>query len=141
MTTVEAAAAPKRERWTAQWKELFEEVIDGGLCTGCSGCVIACPHDVIGYDDKNGVYKPSHLEGNKGDWKAIPAVATNKEEVLKGAGSRYTYSANPMAVFEARERGSSRLALVGMGCQTSSPPVMWHRKVGKAGKPFVFTIG
>jgi coenzyme F420 hydrogenase subunit beta len=28
-----------------------------------------------------------------------------------------------------------------MGCQTSSPPVMWHRKVGKVGKPFVLNIG
>ena len=66
MTVVEDAPAPKAERWTAQWKELFEEVIDGGLCTGCSGCVIACPHDVIGYDDKNGVYKPFHLEDELG---------------------------------------------------------------------------
>ena len=236
MTVVEEAPAPKRERWTAQWKELFEEVIDSGLCTGCAGCVIVCPHDVIGYDDTNGRYKPFHLEdelgptdcthgvkgctsctracprfrswepeadehlfgrvrqpdelsgiyqdilltrasddfihetgqdggfvsamliwllehdyidgaltsyleGDKGEWKAIPAVATNRDEVLRGAGSRYTYSANTMAVFEARERGLSRLALVGMGCQTSSPPVMWHRKVGKSAKPFLFTIG
>src|SRR5438045_5286256 len=28
-----------------------------------------------------------------------------------------------------------------MRWQTSSPPVMWHRKVGKSGKPFLFTIG
>ena len=66
MAIVEDAPAPKAERWTAQWKELFEEVIDSGLCTGCSGCVIACPHDVIGYDDKNGVYKPFHLEEELG---------------------------------------------------------------------------
>ena len=236
MAIAEEAPAPTRERWTAQWKELYEEVIDGGLCTGCAGCVIVCPHDVIGYDDTHGRYKPFHLEdelgptdcthgvkgctsctracprfrswepeadehlfgrvrqpdepsgiyqdilltrasddfihdtgqdggfvsamliwllendyidgaltsyleGDKGEWKAIPGVATNREEVLKGAGSRYTYSANPMAVFEARKRGLSRLALVGMGCQTSSPPVMWHRKVGKSSKPFLFTIG
>ena len=42
---------------------------------------------------------------------------------------------------EAEERGLKRLALVGMGCQTSSLPVMWHRKVGKTGKPFLFNIG
>ena len=236
MAITEEAPAPTRERWTAQWKELYEEVIDGGLCTGCAGCVIVCPHDVIGYDDTNGRYKPFHLEdelgptdcthGVKGctsctracprfrSWepeadehlfgrvrqpdepsgiyqdilltrasddtsttpartaascrrcssgcsrtttstarsrrtskatratgRRSPASPPTKEEVLKGAGSRYTYSANPMAVFEARERGLSRLALVGMGCQTSSPPVMWHRKVGKSSKPFLFTIG
>ena len=42
---------------------------------------------------------------------------------------------------EALDAGLTRLALVGMGCQTSSPPVMWDRKAGKVGKPFVFNIG
>ncbi|HEY5697726.1 MAG TPA: Coenzyme F420 hydrogenase/dehydrogenase, beta subunit C-terminal domain [Acidimicrobiales bacterium] len=234
MTTTEPA--PARPRWTYQWKELYEEVIDFGLCTGCAGCVIACPHDVIGYDHEQGGYKPFHLEdelgptdcghGQKGctsctracprfrtweedanehlfaqdrepddmagiykdilltrasddmvhemgqdgglvsalliwamdqgyidgaltsflegdgsTWKAIPGVAANKEEILASAGSRYTYSANPLALKEAQERGLSKLALVGMGCQTSSPPVMWHRKVGKVGKPFILNIG
>jgi coenzyme F420 hydrogenase subunit beta len=228
--------APARVRWTSQWKELFEEVIDGGLCTGCAGCVIACPHDVIGYDHEQGGYKPFHLEdelgptdcghgqrgctsctracprfraweqeanehlfardrepdemsgiakdilltrasdemvhkmgqdgglvsailiwaldqgyidgaltsfleGDGSTWKAIPGVATNREEVLASAGSRYTYSANTLAVTEAAERGLSKLALVGMSCQSSVPPIMWHRKVGKSGKPFVLNIG
>jgi coenzyme F420 hydrogenase subunit beta len=238
MTTTEVSAteAPTRTRWTNQWKELYEEVIDFGLCTGCAGCVIACPHDVIGYNHESGGYKPFHLEdelgptdcghGQKGctsctracprfrtweedanehlfaedrqddemsgiykdilltrasddmvhqmgqdgglvsalliwalekgyidgaltsflegdgsTWKAIPGVAATKEEVLASAGSRYTYSANTLAVTEAKERGLSKLALVGMSCQSSVPPVMWHRKVGKAGKPFVFNIG
>jgi coenzyme F420 hydrogenase subunit beta len=234
MTTTEPA--PTRTRWTHQWKELYEEVIDFGLCTGCAGCVIACPHDVIGYNHEQGGYKPFHLEdelgpadcghGQKGctsctracprfrtweedanehlfaqdrepdemsgvykdilltrasddmvhqmgqdgglvsalliwaldkgyidgaltsflegdgsTWKAIPGVAATKEEVLASAGSRYTYSANTLAVTEAKERGLSKLALVGMSCQSSVPPVMWHRKVGKSGKPFVFNIG
>ena len=184
-------------RWTAQWKELYEEVIDTGLCTGCAGCVVACPHDVIGYDHDQGGYKPFHLEdelgptdcghgqkgctsctracprfrdwepeadehlfdrvrqpdeysgdlqghaagaggrrrraprsartagwcrriliwlkendyidaalvsyleGDGGDWKAIPGVAATTEEFLAAAGSRYTYSANTLAVKEA----------------------------------------
>lgn len=234
MTTTEPA--PARTRWTNQWKELYEEVISFGTCTGCAGCVIACPHDVIGYDHQSGGYKPFHLEdelgpadcthGQKGctsctracprfrtweedanehlfardreddemsgiyqdilltrasddmvhqmgqdgglvsalliwafdkgyidgaltsflegdgsTWKAKPGVAATKDEVLASAGSRYTYSANTLAIDEAKERGLSKLALVGMSCQSSVPPVMWHRKVGKAGKPFVFNIG
>ena len=63
------------------------------------------------------------------------------EEVLATAGSRYTYCANPLALVEAKELGLSRLALVGMGCQTSSPPVMWDRKAGKVSRPFLFTVG
>jgi coenzyme F420 hydrogenase subunit beta len=60
------APAPARERWRAQWAELFSEVVTTGLCTGCAGCVISCPHDVLGYDDANGVYKPFHLEDELG---------------------------------------------------------------------------
>ena len=45
-----------------QWKELYSEVVTTGLCTGCAGCVIVCPHDVLGYNDENGVYKPFQFE-------------------------------------------------------------------------------
>jgi coenzyme F420 hydrogenase subunit beta len=235
MSTTETPT--KAERWTFQWQELFSEVITSGLCTGCAGCVIACPHDVIGYNHEAGGYKPFHIEdelgptdcghGQKGctsctracprfrawepqanehlfdrdraddevagiysdilltrasddmvhrmgqdgglvsalliwaldndyidgaltsyleggdaaTWKAIPGVATNREEVLAGAGSRYTYSANTLAMDEAKERGLKRLALVGMSCQSSIAPVMWSRKIGKISKPIVFNIG
>jgi coenzyme F420 hydrogenase subunit beta len=231
-------APAKAERWSFQWKELYEEVITSGLCTGCAGCVIACPHDVIGYDHESGGYKPFHIEdelgptncghgekgctsctracprfrvwepqanehlfdrdraddevagiytdilltrasddmvhqmgqdgglvsailiwamaqgyidgaltsyleggADSGSWKAIPGVATNRDEILAGAGSRYTYSANTLAIDEAKEKGLSKLALVGMSCQSSVPPVMWSRKIGKVSKPIVFNIG
>jgi coenzyme F420 hydrogenase subunit beta len=45
-----------------QWKELFAEVVTSGLCTGCAACVVACPHDVLEYEDNNGIYKPWHLD-------------------------------------------------------------------------------
>ena len=86
----------------------------------------------------------SHLENdeeNGNSWKAIPALATDKESVLAGAGSRYTYSANTLAITEAREKNLESLALVGMSCQTSIAPVMWNRKVGKAGKTIKLNIG
>ena len=53
-------------RWTAQWKELYAEVITTGLCTGCAGCVVTCPHDVIGYEHEEGKYIPFHLEEELG---------------------------------------------------------------------------
>ena len=236
VTETAAPAKPKSPRWTFQWKELYDEVITSGLCTGCAGCVISCPHDVIGYKHEPGAYKPFHLEeelglddcvhgqkgctsctracprfrdwepeanghlfgrernddelsgiykdillvraaddavyekgqdgglvsailiwcldngiidgaltsfleGDEGGWKAIPGLATNRDEVLAGAGSRYTYSANTMAYDEAMEKGLTSLALVGMSCQTSIGPVMWHRKVGKVSRPIKLNIG
>jgi len=230
-------ASGKAERWTNQWLELKAEVIDAKLCTGCAGCVVACPHDVIGYHHEAGGYTPFHLEeelgpdncvhgekgctsctracprfrlwehqanehlfdrdrepdevagiyqdimlvrasddtvhqmgqdgglvsaillwamehdyvdaaltsylenGDNSTWKAIPGVASTREEVLAGAGSRYTYSANTLALDEALEKGFKRLAMVGMSCQSSIAPTMWSRKIGKISKPIVFNIG
>src|SRR5918998_6494 len=161
--TENAPPVAKPARWTAQWKELYSEVVQTNLCTGCAGCVISCPHDVIGYTHEPGAYKPFHLEdelgpdncihGEKGcttctracprfrSWKARPGVAATKEQVLESAGSRYTYSANTMALPEAVAAGHQRLALVGMSCQSSVPPIMWSRKVGKVSKPILFNIG
>jgi coenzyme F420 hydrogenase subunit beta len=41
----------------------------------------------------------------------------------------------------AIERGLENVALVGMSCQSSVPPVMWTRRVGKIGKPIKLNIG
>ena len=225
------------QRWTFQWKELYDEVITTGLCTGCAGCVISCPHDVIGYEHVQGGFTPFHLEeelgledcghGQKGctsctracprfrtwedeaddfmfgrhrtaeepsgvfkdiiltrasddfvheigqdgglvsailiwaldhgyidaaltsyvgegegnQWTASPGVAFNRDDVLRGAGSRYTYSANTLAYDEATEAGAQKIALVGMSCQSSIVPVAKSRKVGKVGNRFVLNIG
>jgi len=44
------------------WAHLFTEVVTSGLCTGCAACVIACPYDVLEYDDTQGRYKPWHVD-------------------------------------------------------------------------------
>jgi len=83
----------------------------------------------------------SFLEGDGSSWKAKPGIAHNPEEVLASSGSRYTYSANTLALKQAQEEGLRRIALVGMSCQSSALPIMWKRKVGKVSKPFLFNIG
>ena len=233
MTAVEEA--PKKERWSFSWKHLYDEVVTSGLCTGCAGCVIACPHDVLSYDDTNGVYKPlqiedfggprdcshgekactsctracprfrawepeidefmfgrartvdelsgvlkdvclvraadpelaevgqdgglvsallvyalehdmidaalvSYLEGDGSTWKAVPGIARNRADVIASAGSRYTYSANTLAYLDL-EKEDERIALVGMSCQSSIPPVMKQRKAGKVARRLALSIG
>jgi coenzyme F420 hydrogenase subunit beta len=83
----------------------------------------------------------SRLEGDGSSWKAVPAVARTREEVLAASGSRYTYSANTLAYSAAVEAGAERLALVGMGCQASAPATMGVRKAGKVARRFALTIG
>ena len=218
------------------WFDLYREVVTSGLCTGCAACIIACPHDVLHYDDAAGTYRPwkveedggatdcthgqrgctmctracprfrdwetevdsflfgrsrrpdelagvyqdvvlaratdpevaaagqdgglvsallvfalehdvvdaalvSALEGEVGSWKAVPAVARTRAEVLAAAGSRYTYSANPLAYPEAVEGGAERIALVGMSCQASVPAMMATRKTGKVARRLALSIG
>ncbi len=65
-TTTSDVAVPKSRPDKAHWAHLWDEVITNGLCTGCAGCVVACPHDVLGYDDTLGIYKPFHLEEEDG---------------------------------------------------------------------------
>lgn len=55
------------------WAHLLREVVTSGLCTGCAGCIIACPHDVLRYDDTtehandtNGTYRPWKVEADGG---------------------------------------------------------------------------
>ncbi|HVC14029.1 MAG TPA: Coenzyme F420 hydrogenase/dehydrogenase, beta subunit C-terminal domain [Acidimicrobiales bacterium] len=216
------------------WSHLFQEVVTSGLCTGCSACIVACPYDVLGYDQTG--YKPFHvaetgglddcthgargctlctracprfrewepeidqylfgrprtddevagvaekivlaratdtelheagqdgglvsailvwalehdvidaalvsgLEGDGTNWRAVPTVVRDRAGVVATAGSRYTYSANPLAYAEAVEGGGERIALVGMGCQASAPAVMAARKAGKVARRFALSIG
>ena len=83
----------------------------------------------------------SGLEGDGSTWKAVPAVARNREDVLATAGSRYTYSANPMAYPEAIAGGAERIALVGHGVPGLGAPVMAARKAGKIARRFTLSIG
>ena len=45
----------------AQWRELYHEVVETNLCTGCAACVMACPRDVLEYDHSD-TYHPFNVE-------------------------------------------------------------------------------
>ena len=44
-----------------QWRELYHEVVEPNLCTGCAACVMACPRDVLDYDHST-TYHPFNVE-------------------------------------------------------------------------------
>ena len=113
--------------------EVFDAGQDGALVSAL--LIWALEHDIID------AALVSNLEGDGKSWKAVPGVARTRAEVLGAAGSRYTYSANPLAYAAASAEGAERIALVGMGCQASAPAIMSARKAGKVARRFVLTIG
>jgi coenzyme F420 hydrogenase subunit beta len=215
------------------WRELYREVVDTGLCTGCAACVMACPRDVLGYTDDffpvqvgDGMAHDQCVIGDRGcdictracprfrDWEsdldvslfgrertadepygiarsilltrttdeaiakvgqdgglvstllvwglendridgaltsqivtdrgpfdAAPVVVTDRDGVLATAGSRYTYSANPLAMADAEAAGLKNLALVGMSCQASINGTLEAYNVNKYKRKVALTIG
>ncbi|MDP8931840.1 MAG: Coenzyme F420 hydrogenase/dehydrogenase, beta subunit C-terminal domain [Actinomycetota bacterium] len=215
------------------WRELYREVVDTGLCTGCAACVMACPQDVLAYtadylpvqigegmgldqcvtgdrgcdictracprfrawetefdrelfgrvrlaDEVYGVARSVHLAratnarvheagqdgglvsvllmwgletgridgaltskivDQRGPFDAEPVLATTPAEVLATAGSRYTYSANPLAMKEADQRRLKNIALVGMSCQASINGSVSSRGVNKYRRKIALTVG
>jgi len=221
------------ERDNVHWHELYHEVVDTGLCTGCAACVMACPRDVLGYTDD---YWPVQIgEGNafdgcwigdrgcdictracprfrawetdldadlfgrarepdevygiarslllcratdtgvleagqdgglvsvlliwgletgrieaaatsaivdkRGPFDSEPFLARTPQDVLATAGSRYTYSANPLALEQAADERLKQVALVGMSCQASINGTVSAYKVNKFRNKLALTIG
>ncbi|MDX1621121.1 MAG: Coenzyme F420 hydrogenase/dehydrogenase, beta subunit C-terminal domain [Nitriliruptorales bacterium] len=83
----------------------------------------------------------SQIVDKRGPFDSEPFLARTKEDVLATAGSRYTYSANPIAMAEADELKLSQIALVGMSCQASINGTLPAYGVNKYKRKIALTIG
>jgi coenzyme F420 hydrogenase subunit beta len=81
------------------------------------------------------------VTSERGPFDAEPFLATTRDEVLASAGSRYTYSANPLAMKQADQQRMKQVALVGMSCQASITGSVEAYGVNKYKRKIALTIG
>jgi coenzyme F420 hydrogenase subunit beta len=74
-------------------------------------------------------------------WLPIPFVATQRNEIIENAGTRYTYSPNIIAFKKAINDGLKKIAFVGTPCQILALRWIQNNKLKKYTKPLIFTIG
>jgi coenzyme F420 hydrogenase subunit beta len=135
-------AGPNGDR--TQWRELFHEVVETNLCTGCAACVMACPRDVLEYDHAE-TYHPFNVElstaaddcvhGQRGcdictracprfrDWEvecdqALFGRAREPEEVTGIRRGVFLARATDPAILEAGQDGGLVTALLVWGLAT-----------------------
>jgi len=160
-------AGPNGDR--TQWRELFHEVVETNLCTGCAACVMACPRDVLDYDHAE-TYHPFNVElstaaddcvhGQRGcdictracprfrDWEvecdqALFGRAREAEEVTGIRRGVFLTRATDPAILEAGQDGGLVSALLVWGLATGRIEGALTSRLSAAriwdGEPFLAT--
>ncbi len=77
------------------------------------------------------------------EWRPTPVIATNKDDVLKGAGTSYVLGSSLKALHDAVvERGLKRLAVVGTPCHINAArKLQSHSNKNGLGSAIYLTIG
>ena len=113
-------------------KEVITSCQDGGVVT-----------TLVTFALKNGIIDGALLSGLSTDkpFCPVPVLATTPKEVLKCAGTRYTYSPNLLAIKEAFKQKRQSLAFVGTPCQIHAIRKMEASKLRRYTNRIKFTIG
>jgi coenzyme F420 hydrogenase subunit beta len=74
-------------------------------------------------------------------WLPVPMIASTKDELLRSAGTRYTYSPNLLVLTECVAKGLEKVAFVGTPCQILAFRRIQMVPLKKIAKIVLFTIG
>jgi coenzyme F420 hydrogenase subunit beta len=91
--------------------EIMARGQDGGVVTAIIGWMLST-------GELDGATCARPMEGTP--WLDEPFVATTPEELLTGAGSRYTYCSTPLALKMAAERKLKKVAAIGVSCESTA---------------------
>jgi coenzyme F420 hydrogenase subunit beta len=113
-------------------KDVITSCQDGGVVT-----------TLVTFALENGIIDGALLSGLSMDkpFHPVPVLATTSKEVLKCAGTRYTYSPNLLAIQEAFKQKKQSLAFVGTPCQVQTIRKMEAAKLRRYAGRIKFTIG
>ncbi len=92
---------------------------------------------------RNGVIDSAIVSGTSQERPLypIPTVATTPEEILRAAGTRYSYSANILALKEAVDQKREKVAFVGTPCQIRAIRKLQMAGLKKYAGPLTISIG
>jgi coenzyme F420 hydrogenase subunit beta len=74
-------------------------------------------------------------------WLDEPFVATNHEELLEAAGSRYTYCSSPLALKLAAQRKLKKVAAIGVSCESTAVREMTAEGIKRWSRMVKFVAG
>jgi coenzyme F420 hydrogenase subunit beta len=113
-------------------KDIMLSCQDGGVVT-----------TLVTFALKNGIIDGALLAGVDTDkpFHPVPMLATSPEEVLRCAGTRYTYSPNLLAIQEAFKQKRQSLAFIGTPCQIQAIRKMEAAKLRRYTGRIKFAVG
>lgn len=112
--------------------EILERAQDGGVATSLLSTAME-----LGVID--GAIVSSINRGIP--WLPMPQIASNRDEIVNSAGTRYSYSPNILVLKQAIENGLKKIAFIGTPCQILAIRRMQKANLKKLTRPLVFTIG
>ncbi|HVL64471.1 MAG TPA: Coenzyme F420 hydrogenase/dehydrogenase, beta subunit C-terminal domain [Actinomycetota bacterium] len=118
-----ARATDPRIRERAQDGGAVTALLAWGMDTGrLDGAALAAPSDRV-------------------PWLDEPKVVVSSDELLRTAGSRYTYCATPLALKMAAERKLKSIAVVGVSCESTAVRQLAARGIKRWVRPVKLVIG
>ncbi|MGH2809496.1 MAG: Coenzyme F420 hydrogenase/dehydrogenase, beta subunit C-terminal domain, partial [Actinomycetota bacterium] len=123
-----------REMWLARAaaQDILPRGQDGGVVTAILAWMLE-----TGEIDGACVARPMKDK----PWLDEPFLATNRDELIEAAGSRYTYASNPLALKKAAERKMKNVATVGVSCESTAIREMQAEGIKRWSRMIKFVVG
>ncbi|WP_456474939.1 Coenzyme F420 hydrogenase/dehydrogenase, beta subunit C-terminal domain [Candidatus Pyrohabitans sp.] len=80
---------------------------------------------------RQGTIDAAVVASRNSNWKPVPLVASEEEEIIAGAGTKYTNSPTLAAIPEAREMGFRKLGIVTLPCQSRALEMLEKSEIGR----------